>query len=284
MSQRYEWFHFSEMDFDELSSLRVQYHQAIQNVAAVGRTFLAKSEDDQNAVLSWVPGLWRMAGKWVKANKTFRSSFSLDDCKVYLVDEKVNTIGSFDLAGQTYTQVMIWLEEQIGTLLLTHSELSMNLPYELSDEVFQKGEKFDKFDLQLSHDFGGLYHSPWIIFSELKNKYESSSDIRIWPHHFDIAMTITLKETGEEATNTTLTLGMFPGDEHNVEPYFYVASWPHIQSEPKQKIVAGTKWVSDDWTGTVLPLSTLWQETNQKSYLMSYFQGSINAMSAALIQ
>jgi hypothetical protein len=63
-----EWENFSNISQNDLTRVRKQYHLAVQNVALVGRSFREKSESDENATLQWVPGFWRMAGRWVEGD------------------------------------------------------------------------------------------------------------------------------------------------------------------------------------------------------------------------
>ena len=84
---KYDWHHLRPTDLDNFSALRKQIHQAIQNVSLVGRQYLPPSDEDSNATLTWVPGLWRIVGKWIPAKTKFRSSLSLENFNIYLVKD-----------------------------------------------------------------------------------------------------------------------------------------------------------------------------------------------------
>ena len=88
----FEWRPLREVDTNHLVASRCQLHQAIQNVAAVGRKFLPESKHDVNATLSWVPGLSRMAGQWVEGDISFRSSIEPSAFKIFLVENFLKTL------------------------------------------------------------------------------------------------------------------------------------------------------------------------------------------------
>ncbi len=49
---------------------------------------------------------------------------------------------------------------------------------------------------------------------------ESSTDVQIWPEHFDLAC-----ELGDEGAGTRANYGASPGDDGIPEPYLYVGPW-----------------------------------------------------------
>lgn len=268
----FTWNKFIPTDPEEVRTARVQLHQSVQNVASVGRKFLEHSENDENATLTWVPGLRRMAGKWVQGDVSFRSSISLEEFKIYLVDEKVMTLASFDLQGATTTQLMLWLEEQIGKLGLNAQNLTLNLPYQLPKAVLEAGSPFHINSRRSSAELAKCYHNTYLMLREIKDQHESAGTIHIWPHHFDMAMDILLKDTGDPETNTQISLGMSPGDDQFENPYFYINCWPHVDTETFPKLANHAIWISDEWTGAVILSKHVQSASNQQDTLRHFYQ------------
>lgn len=248
----FDWRPLQKIDTEKLRATREVLHPAIQNVAAVGRKFLPHSKQDEHATLSWVPGLSRLAGQWVKGDISFRSSISLEAFRIFLVDEKVNTLASFELEGQTHRKVMIWLEEQIGKLGLKAADLTMNLPYELPDYPTLSGAAFHLAHPEAAEELSKFYHNAYISLKEIKQQFDTQEVIHTWPHHFDQALQVIIKDSGDPETNTRLLFGMSPGDSRFENPYFYVSSWPFTETSICKKLSNNAIWVSDDWTGAVL--------------------------------
>ncbi|MFY0605481.1 MAG: hypothetical protein JXR10_02130 [Cyclobacteriaceae bacterium] len=250
--QAYQWIPFSPINKEALVNCRKQLHVAVQTVAAIGRKFLPPSDEDQNATLIWVPGLKRMAGKWVEANVVFRSSISLDTMQIHLVDRKVSSLASFQIADHTQVELMLWLEEQIGQLGLHAPHLTLNLPYKLPDYSSEIAEQKQPFDLQQVQELGKYYNNSFVALRNIKEKFSTENEITIWPHHFDQALQVKLKDSGDAATDTLISFGMSPGDDEFESPYFYVNTWPHIDTSKCDKLDNNAIWVSEEWTGAVL--------------------------------
>ena len=69
----------------------------------------------------------------------------------------------------------------------------------------------------------------------------SSSPVRCWAHHFDIATVISL-EGGDAEVARSIGLGLSPGDDSYGEPYFYVAPWPHPEADQLEDVAAIGHW------------------------------------------
>ena len=269
-----DWRPFRKIEISRIANTRVQFHVAIQNVSAVGRRFLGDSKSDRNATLFWIPGLSRMAGHWVDGKIRFRSSISLEDFNIYLVDDRVNTISSFEVRGSNHRKIMLWLEEQIGKLGLTASELALKLPYKLRDYPLLNGAPFDLDDDEAMDELGRYYHNSFLVLRDLKKKLDWKNEIQIWPHHFDQAISVVLKDSGDPETDTLITMGMMPGDDNNDNPYFYVSTWPHVHTSKLHPLHAPGEWIEEDWTGGVLTLEELmtYPVDDQRGLLGSFYE------------
>ncbi len=269
-----DWRPFRKIEISRIANARAQFHVAIQNVSAVGRRFLGDSKSDRNANLFWIPGLSRMAGHWVEGNIIFRSSISLEDFKLYLVDDRVNTISGFEVKGSNHRKIMLWLEEQIGKLGLSASELALKLPYKLRDYPQLNGAPFDLDDNEAMDELGRYYHNSFLVLRSLRTKLDWKNEIQIWPHHFDLAVSVILKDSGDPETDTSITMGMMPGDNDDDNPYFYVSTWPHVHTSKLNPLNAPGKWIEEDWTGAILTIDELmvFQTEDQQGQLSSFYE------------
>ncbi len=281
-----DWRPFQKVEIPRIANARAQFHVAIQNVASVGRRFLGESKTDENASLFWIPGLSRMAGHWVKGKITFRSSISFEDFNIYLVDDRVNTISSFQVRGSTHRQIMLWLEEQVGKLDLSAAELALKLPYQVKDYPQFNGVPFDLDDEEAINELGKYYHNAFVVLRELKSKLDWDKEIQVWPHHFDLAIRIILKDSGDPETDTLITLGMMPGDSDNDTPYFYVSTWPHVHTSKMNPLNAPGRWIEEDWTGRILPLDELAsnETTDQQDLLSKFYEISFHSLIKPLME
>ncbi|MFY0625398.1 MAG: hypothetical protein JXR07_03815 [Reichenbachiella sp.] len=242
----------------DIVQAREQCHQAIQNVSAVGRSFLPESKEDVNANLEWDSKLQRLVGRWVETEDiTFRSSISISEMTVYLVDRKFETISSIALQDKTQTDIMIWLEHQLGELGFESSKINLAYPYQIPEYATAKGQPFQVTNMVACRELSRLYNNTSLLIQKHTVKEENHTSVKCWPHHFDIAGQIILQDTGDPATSRSIGVGMSPGDKYYIEPYFYVSPWPYPTKDlPNLDRTLG-HWHTDDWIGGVLPVSKL---------------------------
>jgi hypothetical protein len=282
---KYEWFPLFCPDLPSFQKCRESYHHAIQIVSGVGRSYIETDtpEFDENATLSWIPGLWRMAGKWVQGNSSFRSSVGFREFAIFLVDQKVNTLGAHDIAGHNYRELMIWLEEKIISQNLSSSELTTDLPYQLPDYAQDIKKVFDMCPTENGELLGGYFHDAFILLSSLKETHIASTETLIYPHHFDMEVKVLLKETGEMSTNTFVRLGFSPGDELMSAPYLYINSWPNLSADSLPKAPGDSHWETEEYVGLMLPLSFSYDKDNQYEYLMSFYNRGLALFTSKLL-
>jgi hypothetical protein len=79
-----------------------------------------------------------------------------------------------------------------------------------------------------------------------------ASEVRSWPHHFDIATLIV------PAEGKSIGVGLEPGDQYYDEPYFYVNMYPLPQASSLPDSLDGNGiWHTTEWIGAVLPASRI---------------------------
>jgi hypothetical protein len=281
---KYDWFHLEPYDLKDLRNVFIEYHAALQNVAAVGRTFIGKDETDSNAKLSWIPGLWRLAGQWVSGTETFRSSLSFEDFSIYLVNERLKTLASISVADKTQRELMVWLEEHIINLNLSSSHLTLELPYALPERVTRmKDERFSSLSLKTANTTGGYLHDSFIIFSMIKENHAQHRGIFVNPETFHMELKLILKKTDEEITDTYIKIGFCPGDDDYDEPYFYVTSWPFIANERLISLKTRGFWHHEDWLGAVYFVRNLWDSNDQLDTALYFFNETIDFFQKRLL-
>ncbi|MFT4738895.1 MAG: hypothetical protein ACI8QD_002909 [Cyclobacteriaceae bacterium] len=279
-----EWYPLISVEKDDLHDAFETFHTAVQNISSVGRTFLPDqhSADDDAATLIWVPGLWRLAGQWIPAAKTFRSSISFKDFTIYLVDQKLNTLGSLNLTEKSYQESMLWLEQQIISLELSTNQLSTELPYELPLYAKHYKDPFNLISPTLAEIVGGYFHNTYLLLTAIKHEHELTTDVRVYPHHFDMEMKIILKKTGDLSTDTYVRLGFSPG-EPSIEPYLYINSWPYPETADLPLAPAGSEWRVDDWVGLSYPISQLLDTSNQAAEMAAFFSAGLAIFTTLLL-
>ena len=113
---------------------------------------------------------------------------------------------------------------------------------------------------------------------------EETSPIQLWPHHFDLSMLWLpgpkipgQNPDNEEYADKQMNFGFTFGDEAIPEPYFYVTAYPLPETLPKLQLPAGTTWLTEGFSGAVLPYSELVKNTNPKTYLVDLWTQLLSA-------
>jgi len=95
-----------------------------------------------------------------------------------------------------------------------------------------------------------------------------SSDIDLWPEHFDIAI-----EAGSEAAGRRANYGASPGDEGHAEPYVYVGPW----SAPTE----GELWNATGFDGAELGYAELLGADDPVAAALEFMRARYNGLADA---
>jgi hypothetical protein len=82
-------------------------------------------------------------------------------------------------------------------------------------------------------------------------EFSEASSVRCWPHHFDIAILLTV------APGKTVGLGLSPGDSSYAEPYWYVTPYPYPKNPELPPLPEGGRWHTEGFFAAVLRGSDL---------------------------
>jgi len=109
-------------------------------------------------------------------------------------------------------------------------------------------------------EFAKYFGNANAVLKALAANLEGASDVKCWPHHFDIATLITLTDTGDPETSSSIGVGLSPGDESYQEPYFYITPWPY----PDLNVIRLPKlsvghWHTEGFVAAILTGTTLLQ-------------------------
>lgn len=102
-------------------------------------------------------------------------------------------------------------------------------------------DQVDELPLRATHDLqmlARMYETAANVLERLRAKHDGASPVRLWPHHFDVAILIG-----------NIGVGFLAGDDSIDEPYWYVYNTP--MPDPLPPLSAG-EWYRGHWMGAVL--------------------------------
>jgi hypothetical protein len=242
-----------------LIDARKQLHHALQLVASAGRSFADKLPDDAHANLGWMPELHALVTRPLGAlEKKPRVALRLDRPAVMIFDDDVSCV-QLPLTGRVRTEVAGWLRSQLALRDLQAARYLLDRPYEIPHHPVVDGVRYFAPDDVAQGTPGELARWFELVTPALEAVRERetvasplASEVRCWPHHFDIATLITLDPDREPGESRTVGVGMSPGDEDIEQPYVYVTPWPEPEPDAHLPDLPLGRWQTKAWTGAVL--------------------------------
>lgn len=232
-----------------LGDARRQVHHAAQLATAAGISFLPRQADDSHTNLEWLPPLGGLASRVVPATAPFRIAVRVAELEICILDDRNATAKVLALHGQTIAGAEAWIRTQIGERGVPASKFTLARHYEIPHHAVDDGGAFDASDRRAFAELAA-----WFDFAarelERVRAQHAGSEVRCWPHHFDIATLITVK------SGKTVGVGLEPGDVYYDEPYFYVnANTRPPESAAIAPLGGNGFWHTHEWFGAVLPAS-----------------------------
>ena len=239
-----------------------QLHLASQYLATAGISFLDKKEDDSHTNLGF-----SIEKKRLETWPLNASGVSLClDYENFSLKWSSQENQSLTLDGKTHEGVVEWIGNTSKDLGLRGSygfDLHYQLPYTMDSNF--------KFELTNSNQVQELIQlrtlAQLAIASFLK-KENLTSDIRIWPHHFDTGAFTAL----DDGSGKSIGLGMAIPDTLVNDLYFYISGYRghNTLNTWAFKTLSNGKWVNDGFKGAILPASNTTQKT-----VVQFFQEAL---------
>lgn len=223
-----------------LPEARLQAHHAVQLNTHFARAYVEARADDSHTSLTWDPALAALVGA---AAAGMRPALQIEELSLIVIDEAGRLLGSLALEGRTFEEARTWLGSQARQRGLDPEKLNAPLHFTLADHPLMHGAEFSA-EPELAA-LSGCYARAAKLLGPLPAEW---SPLRCWPHHFDIARLLDVRGDG----SATVGVGMSPGDDNYVAPYWYVSPWPHPDPAGLPTLELGS-WHLQGWVGTVLP-------------------------------
>ena len=233
-----------------LGDARLIAHHALQWVAKAARANLPPAADDSHASVAWHPPLsalvsqpFAASGGEVRVGLRV-ASFAL----VALRGDAV--IDAFQLDRRTDAEAGAWMDSKLRALGLKPAG-GVNLPYAMAEHALARGAAYDTSSAgrelgELARWFAGAAD----LLEEFRAKLAGAhaAPLRCWPHHFDIATVVPLRENDAAGVG----IGVSPGDEFYAQPYVYVSPWPRFDAAgPLPDLPAPGRWHTQGFFGAV---------------------------------
>lgn len=267
------WAPVSPAAARSLADARRQLHHAAQLATAFGISFLPPRGDDSHTNLEWLPETGALASNALHdVRVALRVAELTLELQVPRAARNGGDAGSalFPLTGRTLEDGAAWIRERLAAARLDRSRYTLARHYEIPPHAVASGAAFDA-DAAALDELARWFGNAAALFERLRAGNPTASEVRCWPHHFDIATLMTI------APGRTVGVGLEPGDAYYDEPYFYVNMHPSPRADAlTTQPPGGGSWHTREWIGAVLPGSRLVEGAHaQEGQARAFLDGAI---------
>jgi hypothetical protein len=254
----------------ELIDARLQLHHAAQLAAAIGISYLPRQADDSHTNLEWIHTVDALASRPAKGSSaTIRLAVRPNLFSLLLLDDANEPLATFRLNGRTLSGATRWVRARLAEHGLDPAAYTLDKHYTIPHHAVAEATPFNSTNVSRFEELASWFANASLALEKLAASMPHASEVRCWPHHFDIATLIEL------APGKTIGVGMEPGDQYYREPYFYVNASPRPAADlPRPRLGGEGIWHTREWLGAVLPASRVVASANGQQSQVDEFTGS----------
>ncbi len=241
---------------DALTEARLQLHWASQVLASIGYTHLERADDDSQSNMGWVDGMQLLAGRYLDDEPTGFGALVPAALKLGFHEPGGEELVGIDLQGATLDQAYEAMEQAIAERRNQPKQTLERPRYDLPDHPVAAAGTFGDVPEAALKALHAWFHDANLVMRDLRARTAGATLPRVWPHHFDMGMLISLEEHGNPQQGRSIGLGLSPGDDSDPAPYWYVAPYPTPDVEGGAPEPAIGEWTTQGFVGMKLDAAT----------------------------
>lgn len=269
----------------ELEDPTLQLHWALQYLASMGQTFSEPADDDSHRATVWNGGLHAFVSAPMAGPYPFRTALRPADLTLLLVDRTDSVLGALPLQGVLRDEGYEWLSAGVATYLGGALPKIERPEYEMPEHPVSSGQERFGLDSGDAETLTALYATAAGILEEIAAARPEASEVRCWPHHFDIATLLTVEDGGSDGDTKTVGIGMAPMGGGYDDWYWYVTPYPYPDDSDALPPIDGPGgWHTEGWTGAVLTADDVLSAppSERRARVVGFIEGALEAATSAL--
>lgn len=258
------WKQLTLADFSQFKLARLQLHQACQLLANVAEFFVPRRKDYSHSSFIWSNEVNGVRTEELNQDR-YCIALSFPSLEISLFQDD-KTIDSFPLNSLDHKTTEKKVLELLTKYQFNINSFEFKPLFEIPETPQAKGEPYLLDNQAVFTELEHYYSNANLLLSRISEEY-GSSEVRCWPHHFDIATLLNLDK------NKSIGLGFSPGDSSYHEPYFYVSPWPYpnLNSIHLPQLSHHAFWHTEKWVGAIFTASTIIENKNEKKTIVNSF-------------
>ena len=271
------WNDIPSFDEKQLKNARLQLHHAAQIPAIIARSFLGEHHEDAHANLGWAQEINALVSRPIPgpSGNAF-IALQFQHAGILILEESFST--HIPLEGNNWNSLFNEVVDTLAERGFDKAKVSLEQPYKNDLPEFDTYENdFNLDKLEAFETLGAYFANTNALLAEILADSTEASEIRCWPHHFDIASLLDLGD------GKSIGMGMSPGDASSPLPYYYVNMWPYPDTEKVSlPALSAGKWNTEGWVGTLLNAEAFAGKSDQKDIIRTFIQESVSAARALI--
>jgi hypothetical protein len=259
-----------------VSDARLQLHHAAQVANAPAMSWLPPAADDSHTNFGWSPDARAFISQRVPFSRPRRFALRPADPALLALDDSGTIVSAFALTGQTLDAAHAWARAQCEAAGGERARYTPRKHYEIPAHPVASGATFGT-DPATTRVVSQLWDNATRFLEAVRESNAGASDVRLWPHHFDLGLIITIGDKRSIGAGFTL------GDHYYDEPYWYVSPDPRAAAAAKRPALeGGAHWHEVGFFSAVLPWHTYVASGAQGEAVMAYLRSALNGARSLL--
>jgi len=239
----------------ELTEPRIQLHWAAQAVAAAGHGLLEARSDDSQSNLGWSLDHEAFVGHELPGGARVGLRVPVLELLILRADGPAAT---FSMEGRRLRDALDWLGEALQQGGASPDAQPLQLrDYDLPESPIGDGAPFAPTDAAASRELSSWFGGAFAALSAAVAGEACTTELRVWPHHFDAGMLSLLDPAEGIETGRSIGMGMSSGDAATPQPYFYVNPYGARARGVLPPLRGGWRWQTEGFFGAVLRGETI---------------------------
>jgi hypothetical protein len=232
-------------------------HHAVQLIAISGRFLSKPKEDDSHTAMEYSRTHNMMVGTKLEGDKSVRIALDIINLNLHILDTRLHSLVKYDLKDRKKEDGFQFLKKELMAFGLDTTLMKMETHFNIPDHPAGRGVPFT-----IAHPDSASLHAELrsvakTTLQSLVRVFENTSEILIWPHHFDTGMIVYVDPDEKGKMRGTIGIGFAVHDSMVEEPYFYVNHWSDNDVDYPESLPNLDKgqWHLDNWKGVYLKIS-----------------------------
>src|SRR5688500_12416915 len=186
------WSRVGDLAPSSLTDARLRLHHAAQIVVSAAISYLPATSDDSHTALTWSRSNRALVSEPIPAGQALRIGLRTEDLVLLTFNGGGAETSSFGLSGQTTRQAYAWLAAAAVGAGLDSERLSAKKHYTIAHHPVASGSAFLLGDGAAFQELTRYWSNAAAVLDDMAASTPGASDVRTWPHHFDIATLCSL--------------------------------------------------------------------------------------------